>query len=71
MILSTLVNDILKKYQQRLEECETQLKEDSSEIIKLNVESPRYTFILSDITSLNAQIGAYECIVKDLKGLVK
>lgn len=34
-----------------------------------NIE--RKDFLLNDILALNAQLSAYECIIKDLKGLIK
>ena len=81
MIESTVIAKILKKYEQRYEECSDQWDSDMKELEGLEEqktsvglqgkEMKRYDFLLNDILSLNAQISAYECIIKDLKGLVK
>lgn len=73
MIESVVINKILNKYKERYEECEQQWKNDSAELLELqlNDNQDRINFILNDITSLNAQLSAYECIIKDLKELVK
>jgi hypothetical protein len=34
-------------------------------------DNDRKNFLFNDILALNAQLSAYECIIKDLKGLVK
>jgi len=68
MIEATLINELLKKYQERLEECQNKWEEDYN-VIKASDELD--ADVVDDMNLVNIQIGTYECIVKDLKELVK
>lgn len=70
MIEATLINKILQKYEQRLKECQDKWDDDYAKIKQSNGEEMPQDLI-DDMNLVNVQIGAYECIVKDLKGLVK
>lgn len=70
MIDSTLINNLLSKYQTRFDECQAQWDKDYQEL-KDNIDTDRKNFILTDISNINIQLSAYECIVKDLKELIK
>ena len=67
MIEATLINEILKKYEGRLQECQDKWDEDYTKIRQGSEDQG----LIDDMNLVNVQIGAYECIVKDLKGLVK
>ena len=71
MIESTLINKLLAKYEARYMECQTKWDDDYEEIKGDNIDPKRKSFLIDDVNVLNAQIGAYECIVKDLKELIK
>lgn len=70
MIEATLVNKILDKYQTRLKECEDKWNEDY-ENHNHETDPTKLSFLVEDMNLVNVQIGAYECIVKDLKELIK
>lgn len=70
MIEATLINELLKKYQGRLEECQNKWEEDFN-IIKTSNKKEIVDNATDNLTLVNVQIGTYECIVKDLKELVK
>jgi hypothetical protein len=75
MVESTVIVNILKKYEQRYEECSKQWDNDMTKLKGLTEQeesdNDRKNFLFNDILALNAQLSAYECIIKDLKGLVK
>ena len=82
MIEATLIAKILEKYEQRYKECSEQWDSDYVELGVMDeqkakgkpqqwTDHERRDFIINDILALNAQISAYECIIKDLKGLIK
>lgn len=75
MVESTVIVNILKKYEQRYEECSEQWDNDMMQLKGLTEQeesdNDRKNFLLNDILALNAQLSAYECIIKDLKGLIK
>ena len=70
MIEAVLINKLLNKYQSRLEECQNRWEEDFN-AIRANDKEEIDPDVVDDMTLVNVQIGAYECIVKDLKELVK
>lgn len=70
-IESTLINNLLSKYQTRFNECQAKWNEDYEELKDNNIEADRKDFILTDISNVNIQLSVYECIVKDLKELIK
>ena len=81
MIEATLIAKILEKYEQRYKECDEQWHENMMELEGMDekrasvglelTDHERKDFLINDILALNAQISAYECIIKDLKGLIK
>ena len=71
MIEATLVNRLLLKYQNRFNECQAQWDKDYQELKDYNIDADRKDFILTDISNINIQLSTYECIIKDLKELVK
>lgn len=71
MIDSTLINNLLSKYQTRFDECQAQWDKDCQELKDNNIDADRKDFILTDIANINIQLSAYECIIKDLKELIK
>lgn len=70
LIESTLIKNVLEKYQNRYNECQSQWDDNYNELQQTS-DSDRRSFLLEGITSLNAQISAYECIIKDLGELIK
>ena len=71
LIEATLIKNILEKYQSRYDECQAQWDKDCQELKDNIVSEDRKDFILTDIANLNMQLSAYECIIKDLKELIK
>jgi hypothetical protein len=71
LIEATLIKNILEKYQGRYDECQAQWDKDWQELKDNIVSEDRKDFILTDIANLNMQLSAYECIIKDLKELIK
>ncbi len=71
MIESILINNLLLKYQTRFDECKAQWDKDYQELKNCNIDTNRKDFLLADIADINIQLSAYECIVKDLKELIK
>lgn len=71
LIEAILVNKLLSKYEGRLMECQTRWDDDYQELKYEDIDPKRKSFLVDDVNILNAQIGAYECIVKDLKELIK
>lgn len=61
---------LLNKYQERYDECEEQRKLHMQEL-QTTINEERKNWLLEDITSLNVQISAYECIIKDLRGIIR
>lgn len=70
LVEATLIKNILEKYQGRYDECQAQWDDNYKELQQTS-DSDRRSFLLEGITSLNAQISAYECVIKDLKELIK
>ena len=70
LIEATLIKNILEKYQGRYDECQAQWDDNYKELQQTS-DSDRRSFLLEGITSLNAQISTYECVIKDLKELIK
>lgn len=70
LIEATLIKNILEKYQGRYDECQAQWDDNYKELQQTS-DSDRRSFLLEGITSLNAQISAYECVIKDLGELIK
>ena len=65
------LNALLEKYQERNTECEERFDED---ILSLKVNDnteQQIEWLNADIQSLNIQLGIYECILKDIKELIK
>lgn len=72
MIESTVINKLLSKYQTRFDECQAQLEKDYQELNDYNIlGTDKMDFILTDINDINLQLSVYECIIKDLKELIK
>lgn len=65
------INDLLEKYEIRKEECEEQFNDDLKEIKLNNNSLERISWLHDDMRLINAQIGVYECIIKDLKEFLK
>lgn len=70
MIEATLVKKLLDKYEGRLKECEERWGNDYAEHNK-EADPTKLAFLVEDMNLVNVQISAYECIVKDLKELIK
>lgn len=78
---AVLIKKILEKYQERYDECEQKWEDDVAQLKLLSekqkteelrlAEKEHQSFLIDDVAILNAQISAYECIVKDLKELIK
>lgn len=65
------LNALLEKYQERNTECEERFDEDVLSLkINDNTEQ-QIEWLNADIQSLNIQLGIYECILKDIKELIK
>lgn len=71
MIESTVINELLIKYQTRFDKCQAQWEKDCQELKDGVIDANRKDFLLTDISNINIQLSAYECIVKDLKELIK
>ena len=71
LIEATLIKNILEKYQNRYDECQAQWDKDCQELKDNIINADRKDFLLTDIANINIQLSAYECIVKDLKELIK
>jgi hypothetical protein len=65
------LENILEKYELRKEECEEQFQDDATELSNYHDSSERIIWLNDDMRLLNAQISAYECIIKDLKEIIK
>ena len=63
------IQQMLTKYENRYAECEQQFTSDVSELA--TATGDRLSWLNEDIISLNGQLGAYECIIKDLRGLLE
>lgn len=61
-----IIQAILEKYESRKEECEEKFDEDVVSL-KQTTDADRKKYLTDDMMCLNAQIGTYECIIKDLK----
>lgn len=61
---------LLDKYQERYNECEERFDEDVLSLKIKDNTSERIEWLNRDMTCLNAQLGTYECIIKDLKELL-
>lgn len=65
------LNALLEKYQERNSECEERFDEDILSLkINDNTEQ-QIEWLNADIQSLNIQLGIYECILRDIKELIK
>ena len=65
------LNALLEKYQERNSECEERFDEDVLSL-KLNDNTDKQIeWLNADIQSLNIQLGIYECILRDIKELIK
>ena len=65
------LNALLEKYQERNTECEERFDEDILSLkINDNTEQ-QIEWLNADIQSLNIQLGIYECILRDIKELIK
>jgi hypothetical protein len=65
------LNALLEKYQERNTECEERFDEDVLSLkINDNTEQ-QIEWLNADIQSLNIQLGIYECILRDIKELIK
>ena len=65
------LNALLEKYQERNAECEERFDEDILSLkINDNTEQ-QIEWLNADIQSLNIQLGIYECILRDIKELIK
>ena len=63
--------ELLNKYQERNAECEERFDEDVLSLkINDNTEQ-QIEWLNADIQSLNIQLGIYECILRDIKELIK
>ena len=67
MTVMEKLNALLEKYEMRKEECEEQFDDDLKELKLKNNSVERISWLNDDIRLVNAQIGVYECIIKDLK----
>ena len=67
MTVTEKLNALLEKYEMRKEECEEQFDDDLKELKLKNNSVERISWLNDDMRLINAQIGAYECIIKDLK----
>jgi hypothetical protein len=61
------LDTLLEKYEMRKEECEEQFDDDLKELKLKDNSLERISWLNDDMRLINAQIGAYECIIKDLK----
>ncbi len=66
----TVLLQLLNKYQDRYVECENKWQ-DNMEQLKECSDQERRSWLLEDIVSLNSQLSAYECIIKDLRGIIE
>lgn len=65
------LNALLEKYQERNTECEEKFDEDVL-LLKINDNTEQQIeWLNADIQSLNIQLGIYECILRDIKELIK
>ena len=60
---------LLNKYQERYDECEIQRKSHITELQSVTNEE-RKNWLCDDIISINIQSSIYECIIKDLRGII-
>jgi hypothetical protein len=67
MTTTEKLNTLLEKYEMRKEECEEQFDDDLKELKLKDNSLERISWLNDDMRLINAQIGAYECIIKDLK----
>ena len=67
---AVLINKLLIKYETRLKECEARWDEDYEKHNK-ETDPTKLSFLVEDMNLVNIQISAYECIVNDLKELIK
>ena len=61
---------VLDKYTERKIDCEEHFDEDVLSL-KSTDDANRINWLNQDIQCLNVQIGVYECIIKDIKELLK
>lgn len=66
------VQTMLEKYEMRKQECEECFDDNVKELkLNNNLSHDRIDWLHDNMKCLNAQIGVYECIIKDLKELLK
>ncbi len=65
------LNALLEKYQERNTECEERFDEDVLSLKVNDNTEQQIEWLNADIQSLNIQLGIYECILKDIKELIK
>lgn len=65
------LNALLEKYQERNTECEERFDEDVLSLKVNDNTDQQIEWLNADIQSLNIQLGIYECILKDIKELIK
>lgn len=65
------LNALLEKYQERNTECEERFDEDVLSLKVNDNTEQQIKWLNADIQSLNIQLGIYECILKDIKELIK
>lgn len=65
------LNVLLEKYQERNTECEERFDEDVLSLKVNDNTEQQIEWLNADIQSLNIQLGIYECILKDIKELIK
>lgn len=65
------LENMLEKYELRKEECEEQFNDDTTELIENYNTDERIAWLNEDMRLLNIQISIYECIIKDLKEILK
>lgn len=70
MLMKNKLEELLTKYEDRMLDCQEQFDEDILNL-KTCSDAKKRAWIDTDIHYINAQIGAYECIIKDIKELMK
>lgn len=64
------IKEMYIKYNNRYEECQSNWDKAYAELANNQCTASRKQWLTDEIQSLNAQISAYECIVKDLKEIL-
>ena len=77
MIEATIIKKILDKYQERYNECQNRWNDDYRELQETHFgelqwkDHQRRKYLTEDMQANSMQLDIYECIVKDLKELIK